>query len=103
MGIDSSLHSFTNKEINKAPLSDGVYGLFQGTTIIYYGRGEGPKGIRGRLEAHKAGYEGSCTMNADYFNYEICSNPSNRERELLQEYKNTQGKLPRCNDLMSNV
>jgi hypothetical protein len=103
MGIESSWHSFTSKEIEKAPMSDGVYGLFEKSAIIYYGRGEGPNGIRGRLEAHKAGYEGSCTKNADYFNYEICSNPAARERELLQEYKNTWSKLPRCNDLMSNV
>ena len=102
MGIDSSWHSFTDVEIKKAPLSDGVYGLYEGNTLIYYGKGKGAKGIRGRLEAHKAGYEGSCTMNADYFNYEICSDPINRERELLHEYKTTHGQLPRCNDLMPN-
>ena len=102
MGIGSTWYSYITREIKKAPISDGVYALYQGSEIIYYGKGEGFNGIRGRLEAHKAGYEGSCTMNADYFNYEICSNPAKRERELLQEYKNKNGKLPRCNDLMPN-
>jgi len=104
MSIDSPWYTFTDAEIDKAPTSSGVYALYrtnsQDSAVIYYGRAEGTEGIKGRLKSHKAGYEGYCTTNAEYFNYEICWNPSVRERELLEEHKRIWGKLPRCNDVM---
>lgn len=100
MGIDAPFHFFNDDGINNAPILDGVYGLYDGSDTIYFGKGEGAEGIRGRLKRHKAGYEGYCTKNADYFNYETCFTPSQRERELLQEYERLWGKLPRCNDVI---
>jgi len=99
MFIDSSFHQFTDDEIDKAPILDGVYGLYDRSDVIYFGKGEGENGIRNRLERHKAGYEGTCTQKATSFNYETCFNPSQREAELLNEYKKLYGKLPRCNDI----
>ena len=100
MGIDAPFHSFTDEEITNAPILNGVYALYDGSTTIYIGKGEGTEGIRGRLKAHKAGYEGNCTNQATYFNYETHISPSQRETELLQEYKRLWGKLPRCNEVM---
>jgi hypothetical protein len=100
MGINTPFHNFTDDEIRQAPIYDGVYALYESSTTIYIGKGEGQEGIRGRLIAHKEGYEGECTRYADYFNYEPVFNPSQREAELLQEYKLLWGKLPRCNDIM---
>ncbi|MDH5695236.1 MAG: GIY-YIG nuclease family protein [Dehalococcoidia bacterium] len=100
MSIDASFHSFTDAEINNATILDGVYALYDGSETIYIGKGEGAEGIRGRLKRHKAGYEGNCTKQATYFNYETNFNPLKRESELLQEYKRLWGKLPRCNEVM---
>ena len=100
MGIDAPFHSFTDEEVNSATILNGVYALYDGSETIYFGKGEGAEGIRDRLKAHKAGYEGNCTKGATYFNYETCFNPSQRESELLQEYKSLWGKLPRCNGVM---
>ena len=100
MGIDAPFRSFTDDEINLATILDGVYALYDGSVTIYYGKGEGLEGIRGRLKSHKAGYEGSCTQRATYFDYETHHNPSNRERELLEEYKRLWGILPHCNSVI---
>lgn len=100
MFISMELRIFTDKEIENATIIDGVYGLYGGSETIYYGKGEGLEGIRGRLKRHKAGHEGYCTRGATYFNYETAPNPSWREVELLTEYKELHGKLPRCNDFI---
>ncbi len=99
MSIKTVWRPFTDSEIEKAPILDGVYGLYDGSEAIYYGKGEGKEGIRVRLEWHKAGHGGSCTQKATAFNYETCFNPSQRETELLAEHKRLYGKLPRCNDI----
>ena len=99
MFINSTFHQFTDDEIDKAPTLDGVYGLYDGSEILYYGKGEGEEGIRDRLKWHKAGRGGACTQKATSFNYETCFNPSQREGELLVEHKKLYGKLPRCNDV----
>jgi hypothetical protein len=103
MGIKTDWHIFTDEEIAKAPISNGVYGLYEISgkpATIYFGKGEGLYGIKGRLQSHKAGNEGTCTKSADYFNYETCYDPSARERELIEEHKKIWGKLPRCNEVM---
>ena len=99
MSIYTPLHQFVDDEIEKAPTLWGVYALHDSSATIYIGKGEGVEGIRGRLNSHKGGHEGSCTQNTTLFNYETCSNPSQRESQLLQEYKRLWGKLPRCNDV----
>ena len=100
MSIDAPFCIFSDKEIGSATILDGVYGLYKGSDTIYYGKGEGMEGICGRLKSHKAGHDGACTQIADYFNYETCLLPSQREAELLQEYKRLWGRLPRCNEIM---
>ena len=99
MSIDSTWLVFIDGEIGKAPIFHGVYCLYDGTEVIYYGRADGPEGIGGRLKSHKAGREGSGTKNATYFSYEICAHPAIRERELLDEHVRQFDKLPRCNSL----
>ena len=99
MGITTSSHPFIDSEIERAPTLDGVYGLYNYSETVYYGKGEGQDGIRARLKWHKSGQGGSCTQGATSFNYETCFNPSQREAELLNEYKKLHGKLPRCNDV----
>ncbi len=87
-----------------APRSAGVYGLYDRNETIYFGRGES---IRDRLKSHKNGNEGPCTQTAEYFNCEPTYNTAGgvqtdsgaeREKQLLQEYEQARGQLPRCNE-----
>jgi len=100
MPINGSLRLFTDDEIERAPISNGVYALYDTGETIYIGKAEGLYGVKGRLQAHKAGYEGVCTKHATAFEYELCFSPTNRERELLVEYEQLYRKLPRCNDVI---
>ena len=100
MPIAGNDYPFTQNNVDKSPADDGVYALYDGTITIYIGKGDGVNGIRARLQAHKRGDEGSCTQGASHYRRVVCSNPITREQELLQEYKNANGVLPRCNDVM---
>jgi len=100
MTILGEKYPFTHDKVDKSPTKDGVYALYDESVIIYIGKGDSVNGIRARLQAHKMGDEGSCTKNASHYRREVCSDPTTRERHLLQEYKNANGKLPRCNDVM---
>ena len=95
---DDILRAFTWKNIKNAPQKPGVYALFDGAVLIYYGMAT--ESIADRLASHKRGDEGSCTQNATSYKREVTDRPAARERELLQEYKNQYGQLPRCNDKM---
>lgn len=98
--ISTNHYSFTGQNVNLAPNSAGVYGLYdQFGNVIYYGRATGDSvTIRSRLQDHASGREGSCTQAATSFNCEVTSYPITREKELLEEHKRFTGRLPRCND-----
>lgn len=95
-------YDFTTENIDKSPNQHGVYILNDGGEIIYIGRaaGEGVT-IRSRLRDHKAGRDGLCTKLATQYSRERNSRPVAREKELLDNYLNRYGKLPRCNDRMA--
>ena len=98
MTITADKIQFTETNIKEAPAEAGVYVLYEGDTTIYFGRAQGGDvTIRSRLEDHRAGREGPCTKNATGFKVELTSSAVTREKELLEEYKNTHGSLPRCN------
>lgn len=100
MALSGNKYAFTQENVDKSPTEGGVYALYDANATIYIGKGDGENGIRARLQAHKRGDEGSCTKNASHYRREVCSNPKTRERELLQEYVDANGVLPRCNDVM---
>ncbi len=98
MTIAADKFQFTDATIKEVPTEAGVYALYEGETIIYFGRAQGGDvTIRSRLEDHTAGREGPCTKNATGFKVEITSSAVTREKELLEEYKASHGSLPRCN------
>lgn len=101
MPITGDKYPFTDKNVNVAPLAHGVYTLYEGDVTIYIGRaaGEGVT-IRSRLQDHKSGRDGPCTKGATYYRREETSRPVAREKELLEEFLNRYGRLPRCNDVM---
>ncbi|MFG0326944.1 MAG: hypothetical protein ACF8SC_06725 [Phycisphaerales bacterium JB037] len=91
-----SIYLFTRENIQRfAPNAKGVYSLQDDFDITYIGSSQ--VSVRDRLLSHFNGYEGRCTQQAKYFSAETCSNPLQRERELLTAYKNRHGRLPRCN------
>ena len=99
MPITSIKYQFNAFNINQyTPNIAGVYGLYDPfPTVIYYGKSE--ISIKDRLLSHLSGTESRCTQNATYFNFERNNIPTTRERELLEEHKRLQGRLPKCNDV----
>ena len=99
MPISGEKYPFTEKNIDRAPVEAGVYALYDGDTIIYYGRAAGETvTIRSRLQDHFAGRDGYCTQQATYYRREATTSSVNREKELLEEYERINGKLPKCNE-----
>ena len=97
--ITGRLYPFTATGITAAPEKPGVYALYDGAELIYYGRALGPgTTIRSRLGDHRLGREGNCTQEASHFRCEEIPEPANREIELLNEFERQFGRRPRCNE-----
>lgn len=97
--INGNFYQFTKKNVDSAPAQKGVYELYRNNACTYIGRaaGEGVT-IRSRLQSHFSGSEGPCTKNSSHYKREVCSNPVQREEQLLQEFYQVHGRLPACND-----
>jgi hypothetical protein len=95
-------YRFTRTVIAGAPDDAGVYALWDGEELIYYGRaggkgsGEGAT-IRSRLMDHYQGRVDAQTKRATHYGWELCKDPVAREAELLREHQRQFGKLPRLN------
>ncbi|OGA59992.1 MAG: hypothetical protein A3G81_26165 [Betaproteobacteria bacterium RIFCSPLOWO2_12_FULL_65_14] len=85
-------YSFNRIVLAGAPAEPGVYALWQGEELIYYGRAYNGATIRSRLLDH---YESRA--HATHYSWEITAEPAARERELLREYQEAYGRLPRLN------
>jgi hypothetical protein len=99
MPIKSSVFLTNDDTIEKvAPPRKGVYALYdQFAGLIYYGSTEN---IQASIFDHKYGKTNrTCTWNASYFSFEECKDPFSREKELLEEYKKLNKKLPLCNEV----
>ena len=97
MPIRGKKHRFTNGNIAQSPTSDGVYVLSKYGEVIYIGKGEGAGGVRNRLQAAKRG-DTRGVKTATSFQTERSKDAAKREKQLLEQYKNKYGKLPRQND-----
>ncbi len=99
MPIGGDRYGFTKNNVDQAPEEHGVYALYDGDALIYYGRAAGDGvTIRSRLQDHQAGREGKCTQGATAYRREVNSKPVSREKELLEEFQRQNGRLPRCNE-----
>ena len=99
MPINGNKLAFLRDNIENSPDEPGVYVLYVGGHLVYYGSTE--TSIRSSLKAHLSGRGGKCTAAATVYGCEISLNPLKRERELLIEYKSAYGVLPHCNGKMS--
>ena len=86
-------YRFTRIVIAGAPDDQGIYALWDGEEVIYYGRGA----IRSRLLDHFLGRVDELTRRATHYGWEICKDPAAREAELLEEHRRMFGRLPRLN------
>ena len=99
MPITGVKYAFTESNVNLAPAEHGVYELYDGNVTAYIGRASGDEvTIRSRLMSHYRGDEGLCMAAATHYRREATSRPIARESELLDEYEEIYGELPRCND-----
>jgi hypothetical protein len=86
-------YRFTRVVIAGAPDEQGIYALWDGEEVIYYGRGP----IRTRLLDHFYGRVDELTRRATHYGWELCKDPAAREAELLAEYRSVFGRPPRLN------
>ena len=85
-------YRFSRIVIAGAPEEPGVYALWQEEELIYYGRTAGGATIRSRLVDHLGE-----ALAATHYSWEIARQPLEREAELLRDYLETFGRLPRLN------
>ena len=91
-------YRFTRIVIQGAPDDAGIYALWDGDELIYYGRAQGEGvTIRSRLMDHYQGRVDAQTKRATHYGWELCKDPAAREAELLREHERQFGKLPRLN------
>ena len=96
MPIASPRYPFNATMVAGAPPDPGVFALWQGEELIYYGRALGGATIQSCLREHLEGAR-HCTARATHYGWEIAANPRAREAELLREYRKAFGALPPCN------
>jgi len=101
--ISGERHEFSEAGVARVPEEHGVYALYDGDTLIFYGRSEGRSSstLRGMLLDHMLGTMGRRTRAVTTFRYEVADLPAIRQMELLEEYKRLNGRVPRCNERLS--
>ena len=72
-----------------APEDAGVYALWNGDEVVYYGRAGS---IRARLLEH------ADRPSATHYSWEVAADPATREAELLAEHQRVYGRRPRDNN-----
>lgn len=98
MSVTSSINSgslpFTESLVRAAPQAPGVFALWQGGGIVYYGRAAA---IGRALGEH---YEGRSisAQRVSGCSWEITADPELRYRELMREYAAAHRCLPLWND-----
>lgn len=85
----SRRYRFARLAVLGAPLEAGVYALWDGDELIYYGRAAS---IRERLLEHLE--RGPA---ASHYSWEVCADPAAREAELMREFERQHGRRPRGN------
>jgi hypothetical protein len=94
MSISSSSLPFTESLIAAAPEAPGVFALWQGGGIVYYGRAVTIRialDEQLRARAFSARRVSGCS-------WEVASNPEQRQGELLREYRAAHHCIPLWND-----
>ena len=91
-------YAFNRAAVEHAPEEPGIYGLFDGTEMIYIGRASREHTIKECLLRHQDGAHGECTMKAAFYTWEITPWPAARETEVLARFRAMNHRDPRCQD-----
>lgn len=95
MEISGPLYRLSDAVVQVAPGNPGVYALWQEGEMIYVGRAAS---IKARLVEHLRQDLSPCMRGATHFSWELARRPATRELQLLEEFRNRYGRLPRCNE-----
>jgi hypothetical protein len=87
----SQRYKFTRTVLQGAPEEPGVYALWDGDELVYYGRAIDGGTIRAQLLVHLE------RTHATHYSWEVCPDPATREAELLRDYRRLYGRAPREN------
>jgi TPP-dependent trihydroxycyclohexane-1,2-dione (THcHDO) dehydratase len=100
MPVPKKRYTLSKENVDRAPATPGVYALFAGRQLIFYGRAlGGVETIRSCLQAHQAGSARVAVAGATHYRRRRCADPATRETELLTSYaRSHRGRLPRCNE-----
>lgn len=99
MPIVGDRYAFTKEDVDKSPDEKGVYALYDGNVLIYYGRASGTRLRLGRAsKATSVATKAVAHNRRRTYRREVNSRPVAREAELLAEFEKTYGRLPRCNE-----
>jgi hypothetical protein len=96
----SARFPFQREFIDTIAPAEGVFALWDGDTVLFYGVAEEPEGLRESLWRHKRGSGPNGTDRASHFQVEPAGPlMTSRERrdELLREHLLTRGGYPRSN------
>jgi hypothetical protein len=94
--VSGEKYEFTKKNVDESPAAGGVYCLYDGPALVFYGSAPGGAAtIRSKLQSHFNGT--GCTRNVTHYKREACGNAAGREKELLESFRASHGRLPRCN------
>ncbi|HEX7054603.1 MAG TPA: hypothetical protein VF211_11805 [Burkholderiales bacterium] len=82
-------YRFARTVVQGAPDEPGVYALWEGDELVYYGRAPRLReALLARLASHPA---------ATHYGWELCADPARREAELLRAFEREHGRMPRDN------
>jgi len=87
----SQRYKFPRTVLQGAPEEPGVYALWDGDELVYYGRAIDGGTIRAQLLVHLE------RTHATHYSWEVCPDPATREAELLRDYRRLYGRAPREN------
>ena len=98
MPVNGPRHEFTRVVLSEAPDAPGVYALFEGETVVFYGCAfGGTVTLRTCLGEHFFGLRSLGRHTATHCAWEISLDPTGRERGLLEEHRTQYGRPPRLN------
>jgi hypothetical protein len=100
MPVRSPRWPFTAAAVDNSPDDwGGVYVLWREDTVLFIGSApKSGRSIKADLVAHLKGERGPCTQQATHYGWELSQNPTQRERELLDEHLERHKAYPRCNE-----
>jgi hypothetical protein len=87
-GARERRYRFSRIVIAGAPDDVGIYVLWDGDELVYYGRGAIRSGLLQHLERRS---------RASHYSWELCADPAAREAALLADHERTFGRPPRYN------